>query len=62
MLSNCLKYRKNAGSKNLRFVKKINGRIMLSSNYVVCGNEKSILDPPSGLLSRLGIKIQILSK
>ena len=41
MLSYCLKYRKNTESKNPRVVKIKNGRIMLSSNCVVCDSKKS---------------------
>ena len=40
MLSYCLKCRKNTESENLKIVKTKDGRIMLSSNYVVCGIKK----------------------
>ena len=41
MLSYCLKCRKNTESKNLRVEKKKKGKIMLSSNCLVCGSKKS---------------------
>ena len=40
MLSYCLKCRKNTESKNPKVEKIKNGRIMLSSNWVVCGSKK----------------------
>ena len=41
MLSYCLKCRKNTENKNPRVEKTKTGRIMLSSNCVVCGSKKS---------------------
>ena len=41
MLSYCLKCRKNTESKNPKFVKKKNGRIMLLSKCALYDNKKS---------------------
>ena len=64
MLSYCLKCRKNTGSRYPRVVKTKNGRMMLSSNCVVCGNKKSRIikeQVASRLLGNLrGIKIPVL--
>ena len=59
MLSNCLNCRKNTESKNPKFVKTKNGRIMLLSKFSVCGSKKSKFikeQEASTLLSSLGIK------
>ena len=59
MLSNCLNCRKNTESKNPKFVKTKNGRIMLLSKFSVCGSKKSKFikeQEASRLLSSLGIK------
>ena len=40
MLSYCLKYRKNTGSKNPNFVKAKSGRIMLLSKCAVYDSKK----------------------
>ena len=59
MLLYCLKYRKNTGSKNPKFARAKNGRIMLLSKCAVCDWKKLkfIKEPgASGLLSSLGIK------
>ena len=59
MLSNCLNCRKNTESKNPKFVKTKNGRIMLLSKFPVCGSKKSKFikeQEASRLLSSLGIK------
>ena len=59
MLSNCLNCRKNTESKNPKFVKTKNGRIMLLSKFSVCGSKKSKFikeQEASKLLSSLGIK------
>ena len=56
MLPYCLKRRKNTESKNLRAVKTKIGRIMLSSNYAVCGSRKSKFireQEATGILSSL---------
>ena len=48
----CVSCRKNTGNNN-------NGRLMMKSNYNVCGNEKSRFiskSEGSGLLSSLGIR------
>ena len=39
MLSYCLKCRKNTESKNPKFVKTKNGRIMLLSKCLVCNSQ-----------------------
>ena len=57
MLSYCLKYRKHTESKNPKFVRTRNKRIMLSSKCMVCGSKitKFIKEQEaSGLLSCLG--------
>ena len=58
MLSYCLKCRKNAESKNPKFVRTENRRIMLFSKCEV-GNSKRLLfikeEKASGLSSSLGI-------
>ena len=41
MLSYCLKCRKNTEIKNPRVEKAKNGRIILISNYLVCGSKNS---------------------
>ena len=41
MLSNCLKCRKNAESKNPKVVRIKNGRIMVVSKCTVCDSKKS---------------------
>ena len=41
MLLYCLKCRENTESKNLKFVKSKNERIMLLSNCALCDSEKS---------------------
>ena len=54
MLSYCLKSRKNTESKNSKFVKTKNGRMIILSNYVVCNSKKSRFikeQEASGLLS-----------
>ena len=59
MLSCCLKCRKNTESKNPKFVRKKNGRIMLLSKCAGCDSKKSKFvkkQEASGLLSSLGIK------
>ena len=59
MLSYCLKCRKNTESKNLKFVRTKNERILLLSKCAVCDNKKSKFikaQQGSGLLSSLGIK------
>ena len=62
MLSYCLKCRKNIESKNPRFVRAINSRMMLSSNCADCGNKKSkFIKEQKGKLSVIG-KIPLLGK
>ena len=54
MLCYCLKSRKNTESKNSKFVKTKNGRMIILSNYVVCNSKKSRFikeQEASGLLS-----------
>ena len=60
MLSYCLKCRKNRESKNLKFARTKNRRIMVLSKCAVCDNEKSNFinqQEANGLLSSLVIKI-----
>ena len=62
MLSCCLKCRKNTESKNPKFVRKKNGRIMLLSKCAGCDSKKSKFikkQEASGLLSSLGIKTNL---
>ena len=65
MLSYCLKCRKNTDSKNPKFVKAKNGRIMLLSKFAVCDSKKSTFikeQEAKGLLRELTeIKLPILS-
>ena len=59
MLSYCLKCRKNTESKNPKFVRTKNGRIMLLWKCDVCDSKKSKFmkeQEASRLLSSLGIK------
>ena len=63
MLPYSLKCRTNTESKNPKFVKTKNGRIMLSSKNAVCDSKKSKLikeQVASELLSSLGIKGPLL--
>ena len=62
MLSCCLKCRKKTESKNPKFVRKKNGRIMLLSKCAGCDSKKSKFvkkQEASGLLSSLGIKTSL---
>ena len=62
MLSYCLTYRKNTGSKNPKFIKTKNERIMLLSKCEVCDSIKSKSireEEASGWLSNLGIKMPL---
>ena len=57
MLSHCLKCRKIIESKNPKFVKTKNGRIMLSTKCAISDNNKSRFikeQEASGLLSSWG--------
>ena len=59
MLSYCLKCRKNTESKNTKFVKTKNRRIMLLPKFEVCGSKKSKFikeEEASRLFRTLGIK------
>ena len=59
MLSYCVKCRKNTESKNPKVARTNNGKIMLSSKFVVCDSKKSKFikqHEPTGLLSSLGMK------
>ena len=59
MLSYCLKCRKNTKSKNPKFARKKNGRIMFLSKCAVCDSKKSKFikkQELGGLLSSLGMK------
>ena len=59
MLSNCLKCKKNTGSKNPKVARTKNGRIMLLSKCAVCDSKKLKFikqQEASGLLSSFGIK------
>ena len=63
MLSFCLKCRINTESKNPKFLKTKNGRIMLLLNCAVCNGQKFIKEQEArGLLSKLtGTKVLFLS-
>ena len=41
MLTYCLVCKRNKENKDAKMVKTENDRLMLSSNYAVCGNQKS---------------------
>ena len=41
MFSYCLKSKEKTESKNLKLTKTKNGRIIVLSNFAVCGNKKS---------------------
>ena len=59
MLSYCLKCRKITESKNLKVVRKKNGKIILLSKCELCDSKKSKFikeEEASKLLSSLGIK------
>ena len=59
MLSNCLKCKKNTGSKNPKVARTKNRRIMLLSKCAVCDSKKLKFikqQQASGLLSSFGIK------
>ena len=63
MLSYCLKCRKNTESKNRKFVRSKNKRIMLLSKCAVYDSKKSKLIKQKeviGLLSSLGIKTSLI--
>ena len=58
-MSYYLKCKKNTESKNPKFARTKNGRIMLLSKYAMCNSKKSKFpkqQEASGLLSSLGIK------
>ena len=62
MLSYCLKCRKNTESKNPKFARTKNGRIMLLSKCTVCDSKNSKFikqQKACGLLSSLGIEIPL---
>ena len=59
MLSYCLKCKKKTENKNPRSEKTKTERIMLSSNFAICGSKKSRFikeHEARGLLRSLGIK------
>ena len=59
MLTSCLVCRKNTENKDAKMMKTKNGRLMLSSKCVVCGNKKSKFvkeQEAKELLSSLGIR------
>ena len=62
MLSYYLKCKKNTESKNPKFVKSINGRIMILSKFEKCDSKNLKLieeQEASELLSSLGIKTRL---
>ena len=62
MLSYCLKCRKSTESKNPKFTRANNGRIMLLTKCEVCDRKKMKLiteQEATGLLSSLGIKTHL---
>ena len=59
MLTYCLVCKRNRENKDAKMIKTKNGRLLLSSNCAVCGNEKSRImkeQEAKGLLSNLGIR------
>ena len=59
MLSNCLKCRNNTDNKKTKVVRNKDGRIMVTSNRVVCSSENQDLlkeQEASELLSSLAIR------
>ena len=57
MLSDCLKCREKADSKNRRVVKVNKGRLMILPKCAVCDSKNSrFIKEQGGLLSTLGIK------
>ena len=59
MLSSCLKCRKNTDNKKTKVVRNKEGRIMVTSNRVVCSSKKSRFikeQEASELLSSLAIR------
>ena len=59
MLTYCLVCKKNTENKDAKMIKTKNGRIMLSSECVVCGSKKSRFmkeQEASGILSSVGIR------
>ena len=68
MLTYCLKCKRNTENKYAKMIKTKNGRVIISSKCVGCGNKKSRFikeQEASGILSSLGIratlrKIQVL--
>ena len=59
MLTYCLVCKKNTENKDAKIIKTKNGRIMLSSECVVCGSKKSRFmkeQEASGILSSVGIR------
>ena len=59
MLSYCLVCKKNTENKDAKMITIKNGRLMLSSKCVICGNKgsRSMKEQEAkGLLSNLGIK------
>ena len=59
MLTYCLICKKDAENKNAKMMKTKNGRLVLSSNCVICSNKKSRFvkeQEASGILSNVGIR------
>ena len=59
MLSYCLVCKRNTENKDAKMIKTKNGRLILSSKCVICGNQKLRYmkeQEAKGLLSNLGIK------
>ena len=59
MLTCCLKCKRNTKNINSKMLETKNGRLMLSSNCAICGNEKSRFmkeQEVKGFLSNIGLK------
>ena len=59
MLTYCLKCKRNTESKDAKMIKTKNGKVILSSECVVCGNNNSRFkkeQKASGIFSSVGIR------
>ena len=59
MLTCCLKCKRNTKNINSKMLETKNGRLMLSSNCAICGNEKSRFmkeQEVKGFLNNIGLK------
>ena len=59
MMTYCLVCKNDTENKDAKLIKTKNGRVILSSKYVLCGNKKSRFikeQEASGILSSVGIR------